>query len=103
MTDEIRPEIGLAGLGRMGVPICANLVRAGYSVRAGDRRPEAAEQAAACGARWVPEPARLAAESDVLITVRPGPGEVRELMLAADGVAAALRPGITWPATRRPP
>ena len=90
------PEIGLVGLGRMGVPICANLVRAGYGVLAGDRRPEAAEQALRCGARWVPELARLAAGADVLVTVLPGAGEVRELMLGAGGVAAALRGGTTW-------
>lgn len=84
-------EIGLVGLGRMGVPVCANLVRAGYAVRAGDRRPEAAEQAARCGARWVPELAKLAAGADVLVTVLPGTGEVRELMLGAGGVAAAWR------------
>lgn len=90
------PEIGLVGLGRMGGPICANLVQAGYRVRAGDRRPEAAEQAARYGARWVPEPARLAAEADVLVTVLPGPGEVRELMLGAGAVAVALRGGTTW-------
>jgi 3-hydroxyisobutyrate dehydrogenase len=90
------PEIGLVGLGRMGVPICANLVRAGYSVRAGDRRPEAAESAARCGARWVPDLAQLAAGVDVLVTVLPGPGEVRELMLGAAGVASALRDGATW-------
>jgi 3-hydroxyisobutyrate dehydrogenase len=89
-------EIGLVGLGRMGVPICANLVRAGHSVRAGDRRPEAAGPAARCGARWVPELARLAAGVDVLITVLPGPGEVRDLMLGPGGVAAALRGGATW-------
>ena len=95
-TGDTMPEIGLVGLGRMGAPICANLVRAGYRVRAGDRRPEAAEQAAGCGACWVPELARLAAGADVLITVLPGAGEVRELMLGADGVAAALRGGTTW-------
>ena len=96
MTEETRPGIGLVGLGRMGAPVCANLVRAGYRVQAGDRRPDAAEQAAAYGARWVPAPHRLAAEADVLITILPGPGEVRDLMLGAGGVAAALRPGITW-------
>lgn len=90
------PEIGLVGLGRMGLPICANLVRAGYRVLAADQRPEAASQAAGCGARWVPEVARLAAEADVLITVLPGPGEVRELMLGPGGAAAALRRGTTW-------
>jgi 3-hydroxyisobutyrate dehydrogenase len=39
---------------------------------------------------------RLAAGADVLITVLPDPGEVRELMLGTGGVAAALRPGTTW-------
>ena len=80
----------------MGVPICANLVRAGYRVQAGDRRPEAAELATRCGAQWVSQIARLAAESDVLITVLPGPGEVRELMLGPSGVLEVLRRGTTW-------
>ena len=90
------PEIGLVGLGRMGLPICANLVQGRHRVLAGDRRPEAARQAAGCGARWVPEVGRLATGADILITVLPGPGEVRELMLGTGGVAAALRPGTTW-------
>jgi 3-hydroxyisobutyrate dehydrogenase len=90
------PEIGVVGLGRMGLPICANLVQAGYRVLAGDRRPEAARQAAGRGARWRPELARLAAEADVLVTVLPGPGEVRELMLGPGGAAAVLRRGATW-------
>jgi len=88
--------IGLAGLGRMGIPICANLVRAGYRVQAGDSRSETAVLAARCGARWVPRLSQLAAESDVLITVLPGPGEVREAMLSPGGMAEALRPGTTW-------
>ena len=80
----------------MGVPICANLVRAGYRVQAGDRRPEAADLATRCGAQWVAPVARLAAESDVLITVLPGPGEVRDVMLGPGGVLEALRRGATW-------
>jgi 3-hydroxyisobutyrate dehydrogenase len=80
----------------MGVPICANLVRAGYRVQAADQRPEAAELAARCGAQWVAPIAQLAAESDVLITVLPGPGEVRKLMLGPGGVLDVLRPGTTW-------
>lgn len=79
-----------------GCPICANLVRAGYRVQAGDRRPEAAELATRCGAQWVSQIARLAAESDVLITVLPGPGEVREVMLGPGGVLEVLRRGTTW-------
>jgi 3-hydroxyisobutyrate dehydrogenase len=92
------PEIGVVGLGRMGLPICANLIRAGYRVLAADRRAEARRQAAGCGARWVPEVARLAAEADILITVLPGPGEVRALMAGPGGAAAgcaAVRRGST--------
>jgi 3-hydroxyisobutyrate dehydrogenase len=88
--------IGLVGLGRMGLPVCANLVRAGYPVQAADRRSGAAALAVLCGARWVPQVSQLAAESDVLITVLPGPGEVREAMLSPGGMAEALRPGATW-------
>ena len=44
----------------------------------------------------MPEVGRLAAGADILITVLPGPGEVRELMLGTGGAAAALRPGTTW-------
>jgi 3-hydroxyisobutyrate dehydrogenase len=88
--------IGLAGLGRMGAPMCANLVRAGYRVQAGDSRSETAALAARCGALWVPRLSQLAAESDVLITVLPGPDEVREAMLSSGGMAEALRPGTTW-------
>jgi len=94
--DATVPEIGVVGLGRMGLPTCVNLVRADYQVLAGDRRPEAARQAAGCGARWVPELARVAAEAGVLITVLPGAGEVRELMLGPGGAAAALRRGSAW-------
>jgi 3-hydroxyisobutyrate dehydrogenase len=88
--------IGLVGLGRMGIPVCANLVRAGYRVQAGDSRSETAVLAARCGARWVPRLSQLAAESDVLITVLPGPGEAREAMLSPGGMAETLRPGATW-------
>src|SRR5207253_4939493 len=77
-------------------PVCANLVRAGYRGQAGDGRPEAAALAARCGARWVPQLSQLAAGSDGLITVLPGPDEVREAMLGPGGMAEALRPDTTW-------
>jgi 3-hydroxyisobutyrate dehydrogenase-like beta-hydroxyacid dehydrogenase len=36
----------------MGLLICANLVRGGYTVTAADVRPEAQKAVLACGARW---------------------------------------------------
>ena len=37
-----------------------------------------------------------AAGADVLVTVLPGPGQVRDLMLGSGAVATALRGGTTW-------
>jgi 3-hydroxyisobutyrate dehydrogenase len=89
-------RIGLIGVGRMGLPMCANLVRAGYEVTAGDARAECESAVAGCGARWLGTSAGVAAQADVLITVLPGPEEVYQAMAGAGGALAALPPGATW-------
>ena len=88
--------IGFAGLGRMGTPMCANLVRAGYRVVATDLRPECEQLAGVLGAEWSAGTAATAAMSDVLITMLPGPPEVHDALLGAGGALAALAPGATW-------
>jgi 3-hydroxyisobutyrate dehydrogenase len=65
------PQIGFAGLGRMGLPMCAVLVSAGYQVTATDKRAEAEQAAVACGAIWRNTPAQAAAAAGVLITMLP--------------------------------
>ena len=90
------PRIGFIGVGRMGLPMCANLVAAGYAVTAGDARPERAAAVREVGADWRPTNLAVAAEADVLLTSLPGPGEVREALLGAGGALAGLRPGSTW-------
>jgi 3-hydroxyisobutyrate dehydrogenase len=85
--------IGLIGAGRMGLPICANLVRAGFAVIATDRRSERESEAVAAGAGWASETHLAADGADVLITILPGPVELREAM---DLALPALRPGTTW-------
>jgi 3-hydroxyisobutyrate dehydrogenase len=89
------PRIGLIGLGRMGEPICANLVRAGYPVTVNDVRAEREAVALGCGAHWSPAAAGVARDADVLITVLPGPREVGEAM-DGGGAVDALRRGATW-------
>ncbi len=88
--------IGFVGVGRMGLPVCANLVRAGHEVAAFDRRPERAAAVRAAGATWVGSAAAAAADADVLITVLSGPPEVVEAMTGVAGALESLRPGATW-------
>ena len=64
--------VGIVGVGRMGLPICANLVRGGYTVTAADVRADAQKGVLACGARWGGLAAGAAAGADVVITVLPG-------------------------------
>jgi 3-hydroxyisobutyrate dehydrogenase len=88
--------IAVAGLGRMGLPMCAALVRAGYQVIATDERAEAERDAVACGATWRDTPAAAAAAAGVLITVLPGAGEVHTAMLGEAGALSGLAAGAAW-------
>lgn len=90
------PVIGFLGTGRMGLPMCANLTAAGYDVLAHDRRPEAESEVIACGARWARTAAGVAAESDIPITMLPGPPEVTQVMLGPGNALDALPEGATW-------
>jgi len=83
-------RIGFTGVGRMGLPMCANLIPAGYQVTAGDARGERESAVTGCGAQWKGTAAEVAAEADVLITVLPGPDEVRDVMAGRGGDPAVL-------------
>lgn len=74
-------RVGFLGLGRMGRPMYERLRGAGHDVVATDDPREDAEVAAAC---------------EVLVTVLPGPGEVRDAMLGEGGALAALRDDAAW-------
>jgi 3-hydroxyisobutyrate dehydrogenase len=80
----------------MGAPMCAALVRAGYQVIATDERAEREPAALACGAGWRDTPAQAAAAAGVLITMLPGPQEVRAAMLSKVGALRSLAAGATW-------
>jgi 3-hydroxyisobutyrate dehydrogenase len=90
------PDIAVIGLGRMGLPVCAALARAGYEVVATDQRQAAKADAVRCGARWRDTPAQAADAAGVLITVLPGPDEVRAAMLGPAGALGGLPAGATW-------
>jgi 3-hydroxyisobutyrate dehydrogenase len=90
------PQIGFVGLGRMGMPMCAALVGAGYRVTATDARTGARADAAACGAAWRDTPAQAAAAADVLITMLPGTCQVQAVLLGESGALDAMAAGTTW-------
>lgn len=90
MTRSRRTRVGVVGAGRMGLPIIARLVRAGYSVTAADHDPRSAARARLAGARTLPV-SMVATTRDVL----PGPQECRHALLDEHALDA-LSPGSTW-------
>ncbi len=89
-------RVGFVGLGNMGVPMAANLVRGGHDVMAYDIAADRARHfAQAHAARATERLAELAGHADVVITMLPTGREVRDALLAAQGgaLAANLRAG----------
>ncbi|GAB3273643.1 3-hydroxyisobutyrate dehydrogenase [Microbacterium lacusdiani] len=87
--------IAFIGLGHMGGPMAANLVRAGRDVRAFDLVPELCAAARDAGVAIAESGEAAAAEADVVITMLP---EGRHVLAAygdgtGDGLLAAARPG----------
>ncbi|WP_134687133.1 NAD(P)-dependent oxidoreductase [Brevibacillus migulae] len=62
-------KIGWIGLGHMGIPMAANLLKAGYQLTVWNRNPQKAQELLDMGAGIVEKPADLWKHSDVVITM----------------------------------
>ena len=94
--------IAFLGLGTMGLPMAANLLRAGYVVRAWNRSPAPLGKLAALGAQAAASPAEAAAGADALVSMLADDAATRYAVLEA-GALAALAPArctSTWPPCR---
>ena len=98
MTSIAKPRIFFVGVGNMGNPMAANLVRAGYAVAVFDLVRDKADNLLKLDATWAESLAAGAAAADVVIASLPGPRHVREAMLGTPndkGILAAARAGTT--------
>jgi 3-hydroxyisobutyrate dehydrogenase-like beta-hydroxyacid dehydrogenase len=81
--------IGFIGLGRMGRPMAANLVAAGFEVRVWNRTGGKAPAAAIeCGS-----PREVAERSPIVITMVADDAALEHVTFGKDGLVAGLRPG----------
>src|SRR5271169_3830616 len=83
--------IGFIGLGNMGAPMAANLVKAGHQVTAYDIVPAPVEALVAKGGRRATSAAEAVAAGDILITMLPAGPQVREVYLGNGGVLGRAR------------
>ncbi len=85
--------IGFIGLGNMGAPMAANLVKAGHQVSGFDLVPWRAEALAANGGRAAPTAVEAAAAGEIVITMLPAGPDVRSVYLGDNGVLAHAKRG----------
>ncbi|MCU0490819.1 MAG: 2-hydroxy-3-oxopropionate reductase [Chloroflexaceae bacterium] len=85
-------NIGFIGLGIMGKPMARNLRKAGFPLIVYNRSRPAMDELAAEGAALAQSPRKLAARSDVVITMLPDSPDVAAVLRGADGVFAGARP-----------
>jgi 3-hydroxyisobutyrate dehydrogenase-like beta-hydroxyacid dehydrogenase len=86
--------LGFLGLGRMGAPMAANLLKAGHSLLVHDVSTEAVAALVALGAEAAGSAAALGERCDVVFTSLPTPAIVREAVLGADGVCFRAHPRV---------
>jgi len=72
--------VGFIGLGLMGRPMAANLLRAGHEVTVFNRSRPAVDELAAQGARPAGSPAEAAAGAEVVITMLPDTPDVEAVV-----------------------
>jgi 2-hydroxy-3-oxopropionate reductase len=89
----VAEKVGFVGLGIMGMPMARNLMRAGYELMVFNRSPGKAEELAQEGARVAGSVVEVAQESDVVITMLPGPPEVQAVVAGEGGLLEGAREG----------
>ncbi len=86
-------RIGWIGTGVMGRRMCGHLLAAGFSATVYNRTKEKAQALLDRGARWADSPKEVARASDVIFTMVGTPADVRDVVLAPDGVLAGCGHG----------
>lgn len=89
-------RVGFIGLGTMGSSMALNLRAAGYDMVVHDIRREAGAPHLQAGASWADSVRKVAEAADVVFTSLPGPREVEQVALAADGLLVGMRRETAW-------
>ena len=86
-------SVGLIGLGLMGRPMGANLLKAGHELTIWNRTASRGDELVAKGAKRASTPKAAAAASEVVITIVSDPPALESVLWGENGVFAGLRRG----------
>jgi 3-hydroxyisobutyrate dehydrogenase-like beta-hydroxyacid dehydrogenase len=89
----MKPSVGLIGLGLMGRPMAANLLKAGHEVTVWNRTASRADELVSQGAKRAATPRELAAASEITLTIVSDPPALEWVLWGEQGVFAGMRRG----------
>jgi len=88
-----RLRMGWIGVGKMGAPLCANLLDAGFDLSVVDTDPARVAAIAARGAKHCADPATLAREVGIVFSMVPNDEALLSIVSGQRGVARTIGPG----------
>ena len=86
-------EVGLVGVGTMGILVASTLIEAGHRVVVYDVDPRALRRAQELGAIPVDWPQNVAEQTDIILLVLPGPAQIEVVVTGDRGLLAGARSG----------
>jgi 3-hydroxyisobutyrate dehydrogenase len=87
-------RVGFVGLGIMGRPMAANLLKAGFALTVHSRTAASVEAVAALGATPAPSAAAVAAAVEMVILMLPDSSDVEAVAAGPGGVFEGAAPGL---------
>jgi 3-hydroxyisobutyrate dehydrogenase-like beta-hydroxyacid dehydrogenase len=86
-------KVGFIGLGRMGMPMCVDLLKAGFELTVHNRSRGKVDEMAKLGAIPAWSPAEVTQASDIVLACLPDVSTVEQVFLGERGVVPHARPG----------
>ena len=87
------PPVGFIGLGIMGQPMAGHILKAGYPLTVYNRTFSKTEQLASEGANVADNPAEVASQSEVIITIVSDSPDVEDVVAGSNGVIEGIKSG----------
>ncbi|SAK75622.1 3-hydroxyisobutyrate dehydrogenase [Caballeronia arationis] len=86
-------NVGVIGLGAMGLGVARSLLRAGFAVHACDVRAQVLEAFSAEGGIACATPAELGGKCDVVVTVVVNAAQTETVLFGDNGAVSSMKPG----------
>lgn len=96
MTDITNAKIGWIGLGKMGAPMAANLLAAGYALAVYNRSPDKATSLVEKGASLAVSPASLGRSCDIVVSMVADDEALLGITVGPGGLFEEARKGLIY-------